>query len=229
MGYASLRVFGSLCFPNLHPYRRHQFEFRSLPCVFLGYHTRYKGYRCLHVPSQRVYISRSFLFHESHFPYASPSQRPDREHASHPSSSLPSILGPFPGSSIQPPPGVPTDLVASSLPSSHSSPHVPTVGTTLSLQHLAQPPMIESPQVVVSTSSPSAGPSTISTSSPTPPIPTAVVSPPSPTSLVQPSQPAPLSTLARPLAPQAVHPMVTRSMSGSLKPLSYFYQTCLTH
>lgn len=49
-------------------------------------------------------------------------------------------------------------------------------------------------------------------------LPTHPKTPSFPTSLVQPYEPALLSTLALPLAPQAVRPMATRSMTGSLKP-----------
>jgi hypothetical protein len=38
-------------------------------CVFLGYSSLYKGYKCLHVPSNRVYISRDVIFYENVFPF----------------------------------------------------------------------------------------------------------------------------------------------------------------
>jgi hypothetical protein len=41
--------------------------------VFLGYNLHHKGYRCLHVPSGRLYISRNVVFDESRFPFATPS------------------------------------------------------------------------------------------------------------------------------------------------------------
>lgn len=42
--------------------------FRSSQCVFIGYNTFHKGYRCLH-PSGRIYIARSVTFNETEFPY----------------------------------------------------------------------------------------------------------------------------------------------------------------
>src|SRR3954469_19050324 len=64
------KVFGCACWPHLRPYNSRKLEFRSKKCVFLGYSTLHKGYKCLHVPSNRVYISRDVVFDESHFPFA---------------------------------------------------------------------------------------------------------------------------------------------------------------
>lgn len=44
--YMSLKTFGCLCFPNLKPYNKHKLQFRSTPCILLGYSTYYKGYKC---------------------------------------------------------------------------------------------------------------------------------------------------------------------------------------
>jgi histone deacetylase 1/2 len=35
--YNFLRIFECLCFPLLYPYNQHKLDFRSTPCVFLGY------------------------------------------------------------------------------------------------------------------------------------------------------------------------------------------------
>lgn len=67
--YTSLRVFGSSCYPFLRPYGQNKFDPKSLHCVFIGYSEKHKGYRCLHPPTARVYISRHVLFNESKFPY----------------------------------------------------------------------------------------------------------------------------------------------------------------
>jgi hypothetical protein len=69
--YHHLKIFGCECFPNLRPYNSHKFEFRSKSCVFLGYSTNHKGYRCYHIESGRMYISRDVTFHESIFPFHS--------------------------------------------------------------------------------------------------------------------------------------------------------------
>lgn len=44
---------------------------KSLQCVFLGYNEKYKGYRCLHPPTGKVYINRHVLFDELCLPFAS--------------------------------------------------------------------------------------------------------------------------------------------------------------
>ena len=67
--YSSMRVFGCACWPHLRPYNKHKLEFRSKRCVFLGYSTLHKGYKCLDVSTGRVYISRDVIFDENIFPF----------------------------------------------------------------------------------------------------------------------------------------------------------------
>jgi histone deacetylase 1/2 len=68
--YTFLKVFGCACWPHLRPYNSRKLEFRSKQCVFLGYSSMHKGYKCLHIPSNRVYISRDVVFDENLFPFA---------------------------------------------------------------------------------------------------------------------------------------------------------------
>jgi hypothetical protein len=69
LNYSHLRVFRCVCWPNLRPYNT-KLAFRSTRCVFLGYSTIHKGYKCLDVANGRVYISRDVVFDESIFPFA---------------------------------------------------------------------------------------------------------------------------------------------------------------
>jgi hypothetical protein len=66
--YYFLQVFGCACFPLLRPYNTHKFDFRSHECLFLGYSTSHKGYKCLS-PSGRLFISKDVIFNDSRFPY----------------------------------------------------------------------------------------------------------------------------------------------------------------
>jgi histone deacetylase 1/2 len=35
--YNFMRVFGCACWPNLRPYNKHKFDYRSKTCIFIGY------------------------------------------------------------------------------------------------------------------------------------------------------------------------------------------------
>ncbi|KAJ9563189.1 hypothetical protein OSB04_008349 [Centaurea solstitialis] len=67
--YSHLRVFGCLCYPHLTT--PHKLAPRSTPCVFLGYPSQHRGFRCLDLSSRCVIISRHVIFDESIFPFGS--------------------------------------------------------------------------------------------------------------------------------------------------------------
>jgi histone deacetylase 1/2 len=66
--YKALKIFGCACFPFLRPYNSNKLNYRSQECVFLGYSSSYKGYKCLSSDG-RVYVSKDVLFNEKRFPY----------------------------------------------------------------------------------------------------------------------------------------------------------------
>jgi hypothetical protein len=68
--YEHLRVFGCLCYPNLQATSPHKLAPRSAACVFLGYPSAHKGYRCLDLSTRRIIISRHVVFDELSFPFA---------------------------------------------------------------------------------------------------------------------------------------------------------------
>jgi transposase InsO family protein len=68
--YDHLRVFGCACYPNLSATASHKLSPRSTLCVFLGYSSHHKGYRCLDLASNRIIISCHVTFDESTFPFA---------------------------------------------------------------------------------------------------------------------------------------------------------------
>jgi hypothetical protein len=68
--YFFLRTFRCACWPHLRPYTTHKLSFRSKQCVFLGYNTQHKGYKCLDVATGRVYISCDVVFDDGVFPFS---------------------------------------------------------------------------------------------------------------------------------------------------------------
>ncbi|KAF8399800.1 hypothetical protein HHK36_015671 [Tetracentron sinense] len=68
--FGSLRTFGCRCFPCLRDYTKNKFSPKSVPCIFVGYSSLHKGYRCLLPETGRVFISRHVVFDETCFPYA---------------------------------------------------------------------------------------------------------------------------------------------------------------
>ncbi|KAK1432520.1 hypothetical protein QVD17_09417 [Tagetes erecta] len=67
--YSNFRVYGCRVFPYLRDYAKHKLEPRSLPCIFIGYSSSHKGFRCLDPATNRVFISRHARFNESLFPF----------------------------------------------------------------------------------------------------------------------------------------------------------------
>jgi hypothetical protein len=84
--YDHLRVFGCLCYPNLQATSQHKLAPRSTACVFMGYPSSHKGYRCLDISTRKIIISRHVVFDESTFAFASASPIP-------PASSFDFLLG----------------------------------------------------------------------------------------------------------------------------------------
>ncbi|KAL8159033.1 hypothetical protein V2J09_000570 [Rumex salicifolius] len=79
--FNSFKSFGCLCYPFLHPHNQAKLEFRSLPCIFMGYSSKHKVYVCFHMRTSRPYIARHVVFYESIYPY--PSQVSSDEHYVH--------------------------------------------------------------------------------------------------------------------------------------------------
>lgn len=69
--YNSLRVFGCACWPNLRPYNTRKLAFHSTQCVFLGYSSLHKGFKCLEPNTGHIYISRDVVFDGNIFPFSS--------------------------------------------------------------------------------------------------------------------------------------------------------------
>ena len=74
--YEHLKVFGCACYPNMSSTAPHKLAPRSSLCVFLGYSSEHKGYRCLELESNRIITSRHVVFDESFFPFNDMSTTP---------------------------------------------------------------------------------------------------------------------------------------------------------
>jgi len=87
--------------------------------VFLSYNPNHKGYKCYHIESGRMYISRDVVFHETKFPFAASSSH-TKSYATQPAPFIPPlhIPAPTPTRPTPPPP---------SSTSSHSSSAEPSV------------------------------------------------------------------------------------------------------
>jgi len=72
--YQHLKVFGCKCFPLLRPLGLHKLQFRSKPCIFIGYN--FAGYKCLDPITNKVYLSRHVVFDEATFPAKDQSNSP---------------------------------------------------------------------------------------------------------------------------------------------------------
>lgn len=68
--YSHLRVFDCLYFPIFPSNTIHKLQPRSTPCVFLGYLSNHRGYKCLDMTTNKIIICCHVLFNESTFPYA---------------------------------------------------------------------------------------------------------------------------------------------------------------
>jgi hypothetical protein len=67
--YGGLHTFGCTCWPNLRPFNMHMLQFHSKQCIFLGYNTLHKGFKCLIVAEGRVYVSQNVVFNETIYPF----------------------------------------------------------------------------------------------------------------------------------------------------------------
>lgn len=69
------RTFGCVAFVHLLKTQRIKLDPCALRCVFLGYATHQKGYRCYYPPTQRTYVIMDVTFLESEM-YFTPSSNP---------------------------------------------------------------------------------------------------------------------------------------------------------
>ncbi|GKD60170.1 putative RNA-directed DNA polymerase [Tanacetum coccineum] len=95
-------------------------DFRSTPCVFLGYSPSHHGYRCLDISIKRLYIARHVRFNEVQFPFNIPNTTSPPPSKTSPYYSLesPYIIP----TTDHPSPSLPRSLILSPSLVSHLSP-----------------------------------------------------------------------------------------------------------
>lgn len=66
--YTNLHVFGCLYYPNVASTAPHKLTSRAIPCIFLGYPSNQKGFRCLDPVTSCLIISHHVTIDKSQFP-----------------------------------------------------------------------------------------------------------------------------------------------------------------
>ncbi|CAL2264875.1 unnamed protein product [Prunus armeniaca] len=69
----TLRIFGCVAFVHFHKNQRSKLDLCALRCVFVGYATHQKGYRCYHPPTRHTYVTLDVTFLESYLFFHDPS------------------------------------------------------------------------------------------------------------------------------------------------------------
>jgi hypothetical protein len=127
--YEHLRVFGCTCYPNSSSTTPHKLSPRSTWCVFLGYSSDHKGYRCLDLSTNRLIISRHVVFDEASFPLAASPHLTDLDFLCESGSSVNPIRTPLTtagtttAAACQPAPVVPSGFAPRVIP--RTAPTVP--------------------------------------------------------------------------------------------------------
>ncbi|CAL9005654.1 unnamed protein product [Prunus brigantina] len=68
-----LKVFGCVAYVHVYSHQRSKLDPCALRCVFIGYSSTHKGYKCYHPPTQKVHVTLDVTFHEEVPYYVSPS------------------------------------------------------------------------------------------------------------------------------------------------------------
>ena len=59
------KVFGCVAYVHIYSHQRSKLDPCALQCVFIGYSSTKKGYKCYHPPTQKVHVTLDVTFHET--------------------------------------------------------------------------------------------------------------------------------------------------------------------
>ncbi|PON93868.1 hypothetical protein TorRG33x02_102580 [Trema orientale] len=60
-----LKIFGCVAYVHLPPRERSKLDPRALKCIFLGYSSNKKAFKCFHPPTQKYYVTMDVKFFEN--------------------------------------------------------------------------------------------------------------------------------------------------------------------
>ncbi|KAJ9552360.1 hypothetical protein OSB04_016405 [Centaurea solstitialis] len=200
--YNVFRTFGCRVFPYLRNYTTHKLAPRSVACVFIGYSSQYKGYRCLDMTTSRIFTTRHAKFDESTFPFSGNVSSVDLaqlvfSHFEESPSSLPAQ-------------SKPSDPIFSAATNSSSASGPCSLCPDMIYSSTAPAPSGVPPMPSPASSAPSG----------VPPMPPPASSAPSAAPMTPPPPSAPASS--------SLHPMTTRSRAGIFKPRHFADLASLT-
>ena len=70
--YLVPKIFGCVSFVHIHSHNRGKLNPRALKCVFVGYSSTQKGYKCFHPPTKKFFVSADVTFVEKESYFAQP-------------------------------------------------------------------------------------------------------------------------------------------------------------
>ncbi|CAL2225121.1 unnamed protein product [Prunus armeniaca] len=76
------KVFGCVAYVHVYSHQQSKLDHCALQCVFIGYSSTQKGYKCYHPPTQKVHVTLDVTFHEEMSYYVSPSSPIQRKRRS---------------------------------------------------------------------------------------------------------------------------------------------------
>ncbi|KAK1430107.1 hypothetical protein QVD17_12618 [Tagetes erecta] len=209
--YCHLRVFGCLCYPLTPSISINKLQPRSFPCLFLGYPSNHRGYKCYDLSTRKIILSRHVLFDERTFPLANTSSpKPSYDFLS--TGPHPSIWQHLAPATTTPPPPSPPPATRFG----HTYQRRPKPTPKQPNSYTNQPPSQPSSDTHQPPSQPTSNTNQQPTSNTHQPP-----SPPTSSTNQQPQPSAPTQTPSCQPPPATTRTMTTRTMSGAVTTKTY--------